>query len=910
MDFKSLLSEERSLGKNPAASYSVAKFKAIDKELESIKDEEKKIELREEAKKAQEDNKDSIILVYIAERILISLRPHEYNLRLNNMLLTFYEAGNWDVVKYIGSLILSHSESSKALRVLADVADHQGDEEKKWEYYERFVKADSSDKEIIVTLADHYEAIGDKKAAMNYYQRALLRLQKSEDPDKIKEVFARLLENGRSAYPFYSSFTESMAERDAATGLELYRMLLSYLSDMLSSFDPKSSEYKSSLDSIIEIARRILVLDGEDEETKRKAEETLRKKYASSSRLEECLKKHKILKAQNAVKALDAFEKDIAYSSGTYVLQKATRRIGLIVDVKGGMVSVRYSATDNQSISLDSAYDTLTPLTKQNIKVIKKGVPAQKIKAKILGDGGIAWLVRTLLYSANDNKATLKDMKSEVVPSILDESEWKSLSDKIKTELRENSYVRIIPGSTDVYQLTAYPSTPEEKVSYIFRNETSFYKKVATILDSVSSGGIEKTSDAFMEMVAYFQDALANDKKHISERIASVLLLDYLSEKEVAVSFEISFDMLYSSLYENERKEVFSMIDSPALKKEFVDQIIAYDKKKAAEVLVQLFPYYINSYIPNKLRRLNKGVEYYALIKRSVESFRDNIPIFIFFATEANLSSEELEKAGIDSDKVLRSELMALSHITKSPDNPENRKYIKSLRKDLVDGHKLSTFIASAPRGNVEDFMSLIIFNEGLENEEKSDYRARIKNRFPDISFSDERKKTEEKPHEIRVVSGFLCTQQSYDRKKEELKDINTVQMPEILKEINFARELGDLRENSEYQYAKDHKRELERRIGELNNDLTTVRVMTMADVIPGMIGFGTKVTLRDNLENREIVYTFMGRWESDPENGIIDFNAPLGQQLVNHKVGEDVKFEINGRSYDLSVLKIEPVQF
>ena len=174
-----------------------------------------------------------------------------------------------------------------------------------------------------------------------------------------------------------------------------------------------------------------------------------------------------------------------------------------------------------------------------------------------------------------------------------------------------------------------------------------------------------------------------------------------------------------------------------------------------------------------------------------------------------------------------------------------------------------------------------------------------------DLSVGDE-----PKAPETKTVSGFLCTSQSYEKKKDELKDINQVQMPEILKEINFARELGDLRENSEYQYAKDHKRELERRISELNNDLSTVRIMTMADVIPGLIGFGTKVTLHDNLENKDIVYTFMGRWESEPEKGIIDFNAPLGQQLVNHKEGEDVKFSINGRDYDLTVKSIEPVEF
>ena len=909
MDFKSLLAEERSLGKNPAASYSVAKFEAIDKELASIKDEESKIELREEARKAQEENKDSIILVYIAERILISLRPHEYNLRLNNMLLTFYEAGNWDVVKYLGDLILSHSESSKALRVLADVAEHQGDEDKKWEYYERFVKADSSDKDIIITLADHYEEIGDRKAAMNYYQRALLRLQKSDDADRIKDVFGRLLENGRSAYPFYSSFTESMAERDSATGLELYRMLLSYLSNALSAFDPKSSEYRSSLDSIIEISRRILAVDSSDDETRKKAEEALRLKYASSSRLDECMKKHRIAKAQDAAKAIDAFEKDIAYSSGTYVLQKATRRIGLIVDVKGGMVTVRYSASDTQNTTLESAYNTLTPLTKQNIKVIKKGVPAQKIKAKILGDGGIEWLVRTLLYSANDHKATLKDMKAEVVPSILEESDWKGLSDKIKAELRENSYIRIIPGATDTYQLTAYPSTPEEKQLYVFRNEISFYGKVEAVLNALSNTKIEKSSDAFMEMVSYFQDHLAAEKNQIGERISSVLLLDYLSEKGAPVTFEISFDSLYRGLDDGERKEVFASIDNIVLKKEFVDHIIDVDKAAAAETLVAIFPTYISSYIPTKLRRLNKGANYYALIKRSVESFRDCIPAFIFFACETTLSDTELEKAGVSREQIFRTKLLALSHITKAQSTAETKKEIKSLRKNLVEEKAIDSFISSASRSDIDEMRPLILFNEGLETEEKAKYKAQILSRFPDYDFN-EAKKEPPKPSAPKVVSGFLCTQQSYDRKKEELKDINTVQMPEILKEINFARELGDLRENSEYQYAKEHKRELERRIGELNNDLSTVRIMTPADVLPGLIGFGTKVTMHDNVTDSEMVYTFMGRWESEPEKGIIDFNAPLGQHLVNHKAGEEVKFEINDRQYDLKILSVDPVEF
>ena len=146
IDFKELLIEEKSLGNRMAANYKAEAFRKIDSELQAITDDDAKMDLRDAAKAELETNEDSIVLNYIVGRISLMLRPHEYSMRLNNLLLSFYEAGNWDVVKYIGALILSAGESSKALRVLGDVADQMGDEEAKWDYYERLVRSDSSDK--------------------------------------------------------------------------------------------------------------------------------------------------------------------------------------------------------------------------------------------------------------------------------------------------------------------------------------------------------------------------------------------------------------------------------------------------------------------------------------------------------------------------------------------------------------------------------------------------------------------------------------------------------------------------------------------------------------------------------------------------------------------------------------------
>ena len=264
IDFKALLNEEKNLGKNPAALYKTEAFQNLDSQLEALSPEEKS-DTRSQALEALEEHKDSIILPYIAGRLLLMLRPHEYNMRLNNILLSFYEARNWDVVKYIGNVILSVSESSKALRVLGDVAGQQGDEDLKWNYYERLVRTDSQDHDIIVEVADHYESIGDKKNAMNCYQRALNRLMKSGEYENLEKIFAKLLANGKSDFPFYSSFLETLSESSKETALKLYKELHGYMMNIKRTSDKDSTEYARNLDNLIEVTRRIFMIDRSDD---------------------------------------------------------------------------------------------------------------------------------------------------------------------------------------------------------------------------------------------------------------------------------------------------------------------------------------------------------------------------------------------------------------------------------------------------------------------------------------------------------------------------------------------------------------------------------------------------------------------------------------------------------------------
>ena len=913
MDLKLAMQNEKNMGKNPLQQYKVEDFIALDKEIFTKKSTPETLdELRNEAVELynMDQNSYSICLHYIAGRIKLEARPHEFNMDLNNTLLNFYDARNWEVAKHLGTLIISKGANSIAYRILGDVAHEDGNDDLMWSYYEKYVKSDNSDKDIILRLAEHYNELGDKKGANTFYQRGLLRLRVPEDGVKIEKTFTSLLKIGRSSYAFYYKYCISTEEKDKTLALSLLKKLLSYLKELketLKGQENKASEIRKNSDDMIETLKEILLINGAEDGMREELVRVLKERYSASSRLGECLKKYDIRRSTDISASLDGFKKEIAFTKGTFVYQKSTRRVGKIEDINNDTVIVRYSGNEEpQRIRLDSAFNALTPLTNQNIKAIKKGVPSAKIKAKIMAEGGVAWLVRTLLYSSENPKGiSLKDMKTEVVPQILSDDEWQKLNRDIKNELRTNEYVKTNPGPTDTFSLMPYPQSADEKALSIFKGMSDFDDKLEKLLDVSKDKDIDKDSDAVMEMISYFAQIIKKDDEPLSRRLESILALEYVSEDgTISVQIEKSFDELYKKAELKDKKRAFEEIKNTVIKKLFVDRVFQTDRYPE-DLIQEIFPLY-PTYIIDRFRRYAKGKHYYEYLAKVIELYKDNMSAFIFFLQEA--SDEELKKISLTRKDFFMTALRALSFVSSSTQFSiqDQKKFKSALRKALVDEKGVYKLISLASDEDKEDIKVYITQNLGLETEEKMALEKTLMNKWPDITFQKDEDKIE--TPQRKVVSGFLCLESSYNRKQAELKEINTVDMPQILKEINTARELGDLRENSEYQYAKEHKRELERRISELTHDLTTVRIMKREDVLPDLVGFGTKVTLLDNSNGDELYYTFLGRWESKPEERIIDISAPLGKNLMNHAVGERVTFEINGKEYDYTVKTIEVV--
>ena len=139
---------------------------------------------------------------------------------------------------------------------------------------------------------------------------------------------------------------------------------------------------------------------------------------------------------------------------------------------------------------------------------------------------------------------------------------------------------------------------------------------------------------------------------------------------------------------------------------------------------------------------------------------------------------------------------------------------------------------------------------------------------------------------------------------EERLKYLVTVRRAEVAEHLNVARGFGDLSENAEYDEAKDEQAKLEADIVELEAALRNVVVID-GEVSTDVVNVGTTVRVLYLDEGEEEEYTIVGARESDPLNGKLSNESPLGVALLGHKTGEKVTVEAPDGEYELKILEI-----
>ena len=128
----------------------------------------------------------------------------------------------------------------------------------------------------------------------------------------------------------------------------------------------------------------------------------------------------------------------------------------------------------------------------------------------------------------------------------------------------------------------------------------------------------------------------------------------------------------------------------------------------------------------------------------------------------------------------------------------------------------------------------------------------------------------------------------------------------ELPKEIQRARELGDLRENAEYAAAKERQRFVEARISMLRTRVSQIQLMNLDKIPRDRVGFGSKLTLKEN--GRQFTYELVLSEDANPEAGFVSVSSPIGKALVGKEEGDEVVAPTPSGQRTFEILKLVTV--
>ncbi|MCF7815596.1 MAG: transcription elongation factor GreA [Candidatus Pacebacteria bacterium] len=149
-----------------------------------------------------------------------------------------------------------------------------------------------------------------------------------------------------------------------------------------------------------------------------------------------------------------------------------------------------------------------------------------------------------------------------------------------------------------------------------------------------------------------------------------------------------------------------------------------------------------------------------------------------------------------------------------------------------------------------------------------------------------------------------FLTQEKFEELKKGLEHLKTVRRKEVAESLEYARSLGDISENAEYQEARDMQAAIEERIQYLEQVIKEAKIIAHTQK-GDVVGLGSGVTIKKEKEEGSHTYTIVGSEEANIHDHKLSYLSPLGEALMGKAKGDTFTFETPGGKQTYTVLKV-----
>lgn len=621
--------------------------------------------------------------------------------------------------------------------------------------------------------------------------------------------------------------------------------------------------------------------------------ETLQATHGNDTKYNERLRLAGLRNKDNLQGAISKYDLIAHMAKNNVVFHTGGWGTGEIVEVsfvREHLVIEFENVSGRKDLSFANAFKVLIPLPHTHFLARRFSNPDQLEKE---GREDSVGLIKLLLHDLGPKTAA--EIKDELCELVIPEADWTKWWQGARAKIKKNSLIEAPDTIKEPFYLRKAEITPEDRLQEAMHNKTDINQIIQTTYSFVRDT----------------PNALKNDttKQSLQNK-----LLELLKSPDITEDQQLQIYLLLEQFfaYEPANGHIAEIIQQQKHLEQIVQSIdiIAF-KKRALVAIKDNRPDWLDLFlnllflIPQAqlrdyiLRELNRNEKGRALMKTKLHELiahpAQYPEMFVWYfqkligEDELNIPFENQE----GRHQFFEAFFILFSAIEGQPDQRDLLKKMFNLlsakRYALVRKLLQGTTIEFA-----KEFLLLASKCQTLTGHDMKILRSLTEVVHPSLAVPKQAKGGKDEENEE-----IWTTEEGYLKIQERIRQIGTVEVVENAREIEAARALGDLRENSEFKFAQERRARLQSELKTLSSQLNRARIITPDDVHSHEIGVASVVNVIDGQGNKTS-FTILGPWDADPDRNILSFNSKLAQSMLGKKIGEsfdfrDEKFQILG---------------
>lgn len=541
------------------------------------------------------------------------------------------------------------------------------------------------------------------------------------------------------------------------------------------------------------------------------------------------------------------------------------------------------NVSGKKHITFDNAFKTLKPLPDEHF-LARRFINPNKIEKEAKEDP--VEIIKVLLRDLGPKTAS--EIKDELSELVIPENEWSKWWQAARGKLKKNTMIESPSKLKDPFILRTKEVTHQEKFNKDIESHQEIQKLIQTSYNYVRDfPNTLKNEDVKAPLVQKLHDLLGEKDLTLSEKLQLSILLEDIVGNELSKEFSVKTFVADNPTI----SRIIEEIEIAAFKKRALSAIREY-RNDWQELFLNFFftiqQAQLRDYILKEITASDARKLFEQKILELLENPTKDPETFIWYFQKIMADGESSSYPFNDKEgqmKLLESFLILLHRIESMP-------VWKDLTKKMIliiSGKRYAVIrkiLEGTPLEFVKEFLLL-----SSKCHSFTDHDIKILKSLAHVvhpSLSPHKKKKDRVLLDGRII---WTTESGFNKTRDRLERIGTVEIVENSREVEAARALGDLRENSEYKFAVEKRRHLQGELKRLGEQLNRARIISPLDVENDEVGIGNVVEV-ENPKGERLSYTILGPWDADPDDNIVSFQSKLAQAMCGKLPDEKFSFK------------------